>query len=68
MELVFAHADEPDRPLRRVLHFGDQLAEVADGELLSAFQGSTPFSEPLKEPEPPPRKGKRKKRRLPPNP
>jgi hypothetical protein len=66
LDLVFAHADQPDRPLRRVLHFGEKLSDVPDRELLSALAGSKPFSEPLEEPEPPSRRGKRGKRQLPP--
>jgi len=63
MELVFAHADEPGRPLKRALQFGEKLADMTDQEILSALHGSEPFSEPLEEPEPPTRKGRRERGR-----
>jgi hypothetical protein len=63
MELTFAKADEPEQPLRRALCLGDSLASLHDGELLASLQGSQPFREPLSEPEPKPRKGRRGRNR-----
>ena len=58
MELNFAKAEEPDRPLRRALCHGGDLAEVPDDQLLSSFKSSEPFREPMREPNGGGRKGR----------
>lgn len=48
MELNFAKADAPDRPLRRAVCSGGDLAEVSSQELLAVLKSSGPFTEPLR--------------------
>lgn len=50
MELSFAKADEPGRPLRRALCCGEDLVDVPDHELLCSLNSSAPFREPMREP------------------
>jgi hypothetical protein len=51
MELTFAKALEPDRPLRRALRFDGVLEDIPDHELLSDLRGSEPYREPIQEPD-----------------
>jgi len=48
MELTFATAEKPGQPLRRVLHPGNDLTDLSDHELLSLFEQSGPYREPMK--------------------
>jgi len=58
MELNFAKAEEPDRPLRRALCHGGDLADISDDQLLSSFRSSEPFREPIREPNGDNRRGR----------
>jgi hypothetical protein len=49
LELSFALAEEPGRPLRRALCCGRDLLDLPDHELLSSFGSSEPFKNPLTE-------------------
>ena len=63
MELNFAHAGSPDRPLRRALRHGITLAGITDQELLDSLRESEPFREPKQNQEDSKRKGQRGKNR-----
>ena len=65
MELSFAKADEPGRPLRRALCCGENLADIPDHELLCSFNSSVPFREPVREGNPNGRQGRKSKGRRP---
>lgn len=63
LELSFARADAPDRPLRSVIHFGTALESLSDQEVLECFHRARPFRETLRGPDEPDRKGRRRKAR-----
>jgi hypothetical protein len=63
MELSFAKADEPGRPLRRVLCCGEDLMDISDHELLSSLNSSAPYREPMREPNGKDRQGRRRRDR-----
>jgi len=50
VELSFAKAEEPERPLRRVLCSASDLAGIPDHELYSCFKNSEPYREPSQVP------------------
>ena len=50
MELSFAKAEEPERPLRRALFSAGDLADLSDPQLFSCFKNSTPYQEPSQAP------------------
>lgn len=66
MELTFFQSDEPNEPLRRILHFGETLSRTPDHELITLLERSGPFREPLAAPEGPPLKSKKGGNRRPP--
>jgi len=61
LEITFARAQEPDRPLRQALGYGTNLGRISDQELLSLLQRSDPFKEPIQEIESQDRKGRKVK-------
>jgi len=58
MELNFAQSVEPERPLRRALCYGGDLADIPDDQILSSLRSSEPFREPLREPNGNDRRGR----------
>jgi hypothetical protein len=66
MELTFARADDPHRPLRQALAYGIDLPDLPDEKLLSLLSGADPYEEPMKaQGEKDRRKKKGKSRRSP---
>ena len=63
LEITFARAQEPSRPLRQALGYGTDLGRISDQELLSLFTRSDPFKEPIQEPQNQEWKGRRGKNR-----
>lgn len=59
MELTFFQSDEPNEPLRRILHYGETLSRIPDHELLALLERSGPFQEPMTAQEAPAQKGKK---------
>jgi hypothetical protein len=50
MEVVFSHAENPGRPLRRAVEYDRALSGVSDPELLVILRGARPYTEPLTKP------------------
>ena len=63
MELSFAKAEEPERPLRRTLFSAGDLADLSDPQLFSCFKNSTPYQEPSQAPNGEGRQGRKGKNR-----
>jgi len=63
LELTFARADAPERPLRSTLTHGINLADLSEEELRTSLARSEPFREPMRLTEEKDKKRRRKRSR-----
>jgi hypothetical protein len=66
MELIFSRADNPERPLRQALCYGNDLPDLLDQELQELLSSSDPYQEPMQPREQKDRRKKKGKNRRPP--